>query len=75
MRGLMGWGRTRAVVVLSATVGLASLAHAADLAQKSAPEASPPPDCFSSLWTYLNSSADECPLSYAGVTLYGTLDG
>ncbi len=71
----MGGVRTRAGVVLSAAVGLASLAHAADLASKSAPEASPPPDCFSSLWTYLDSSADECPLSHAGVTLYGTLDG
>src|SRR5271165_1172310 len=75
MRRLMGRGRTRAGVVLLATVALAGLADAADLAPKSAPEGAPPPDCFSSLWTYLNSSTDDCPLTYAGVTLYGTLDG
>jgi predicted porin len=71
----MGWVPTRAGAVLLATVGLAGLAHAADLAPKSAPEGAPPPDCFSSLWTYLNSSTDDCPLTYAGVTVYGTLDG
>src|SRR5271166_1762073 len=75
MRRLMGRGRTRAGVVLLATVALAGLADAEDLAPKSAPEGAPPPDCFSSLWTYLNSSTDDCPLTYAGVTLYGTIDG
>ena len=31
-------------------------------------------NCFSSLWTYLNSSAADCPLSYAGITVYATVD-
>jgi predicted porin len=31
--------------------------------------------CFSSLWNFLNSSRDECPLSYAGITLFGNIDG
>jgi predicted porin len=63
-------------MVLLAMVGRASLAHAADLPAKNAPETPPPPpDCFSSLWSYLNSSASDCPLTYAGVTLYATLDG
>ena len=31
-------------------------------------------NCFSSLWTYLSSSPAECPLSYAGFTVYATLD-
>ena len=31
-------------------------------------------NCFSSLWTYLNSSAADCPLSYAGFTVYATID-
>jgi predicted porin len=30
--------------------------------------------CFSSLWSWLNSSITDCPLTYAGFTLYGTLD-
>jgi predicted porin len=72
----MGWGTTRVGGVLLAMVVRASFAHAADLPTKNTPEAPPPPpNCFSSLWTYLNSSASDCPLSYAGITLYGTLDG
>ncbi len=64
------------LVVVLATVGVAGLAHAADPPTNKAPEAPPPPpDCFSSLWSYLGSSVNDCPLTYAGVTLYGTLDG
>ena len=37
--------------------------------------ATPSPDCFKSLRSYLESSADECPLTFAGISLYGTLDG
>ena len=58
---------------LLATVSLVSLAYAADL-PTSKPEPAPKPNCFASFWTWLNSSADECPLSYAGVTLYSTID-
>ena len=61
---------------LVATIGLSSLAPAADLPTQKAWEPSPTrPDCFSSQWTYLSSSASDCRLTYAGVTLYGTLDG
>ena len=43
---------------LLATIGVANLAEAADVSANKAAEAAPsPPDCFSSLWTYLNSSA------------------
>ena len=57
------------------TVCAARCAGAADLptthgSQPSAAEAS----CFSSLWSWLNASTSDCPLSYAGFTLYGTLD-
>jgi predicted porin len=31
--------------------------------------------CFASLWNWLNASVSDCPLTYAGFTLYGTLDG
>ncbi len=57
-------------------IALASGANAADLptTAPSTPAPSPPTSCFSSLWNWLNASASECPMTYAGVTLYGTLD-
>jgi predicted porin len=55
-------------------IALASGANAADLPTAKPAEAPAPVNCFSSLWTYLNSSAADCPLSYAGVTLYATID-
>jgi hypothetical protein len=57
-------------LALAAAVPLAGLARAADAP---APP-SPAPDCFRSLYDYLNASASECPLTYAGLTLYGTVD-
>ncbi len=70
------WGRVgkRLGIVLLATVGLGSLAQAAELPAEKAPEATPGPDCWSSFWNWLNASADDCPLAYAGITLYGALD-
>ncbi len=61
-------------IVLAATFGVAGLAQAADLPTTKPPAAPPPANCFSSLWTYLNSTAADCPLSYAGFTFYATLD-
>jgi len=61
-------------IVLLATVGLASLAHAADLPTTKAPAAAPKPNCWESVWTWLNTSADDCPIGAYGITLYGTLD-
>ena len=64
-------------LVLMATVGFAGLAHAADVPTKKAPEPAPAakPNCWGNYgWDWLKSSADDCPLSYAGITLYGTLD-
>jgi predicted porin len=62
-------------ISLLATMGLVGLAHAADLpTTKAPPPAPPPPNCFGSLWDYLNTTATDCPLSYAGFTLYATLD-
>jgi predicted porin len=61
-------------IALAATIGLGGFAHAADL-PTAKPAATPPPtNCFSSLWTYLNSSPADCPLSYAGITVYATID-
>ena len=61
--------------VLFVTVCVARCAEAADLPsthgpQQSAAEA----NCLASLWNWWNASASDCPLSYAGFTLYGTLD-
>jgi predicted porin len=61
-------------IVLAATLGLAGLAQAADLPTKKEAAPAPPPNCYASFWTWLNSSASDCPLSYYGITLYGTLD-
>src|SRR5271157_2110705 len=54
---------------LLAAVAIAGLARSAD-----APSEAPSPDCFRSLYDYLNTSASDCPLTYAGLTLYGTVD-
>ena len=49
-------------------------AHAADLPTKKEVPPPPPANCFSSLWNYLNSSRRGLPLSYAGITVYATID-
>ena len=49
-------------------------AHAADLSSTKASEPPKAPNCFSSVWDWLNTSVSDCPLSYAGFTLYGTID-
>jgi predicted porin len=62
-------------IVLAATLGVSCLAHAADLPSKKTVEApGASPNCFGSFWNWLNASADECPLSYAGMTLYSSID-
>ena len=57
-----------------AIVGFANLAHGADIlpTTKSAPAA--PESCFASIWTYLDSTTADCPLSYGPFTVYATLD-
>ena len=62
-------------IVLLATVGFAAMAQAADLPSAKAPApAAAKPDCWSSAWAWFQNSAADCPLSYYGFTLYGTLD-
>jgi predicted porin len=61
-------------IALAITIAAAGAAHAADLPSPN-PQAPPPPvNCFSSVWTYLNSTPADCPLSYWGFTVYSTLD-
>jgi len=62
--------------ILLTTTGLASVANAQSLPSLKAPEpVEEKKSCFSDFWTYMNSSVKDCPLSYAGVTLYGNIDG
>ncbi len=70
-----GWTMKKLkLIVALATIGLCSLASAADLPTTKAPEAKPKPNCWGSFWDWLQASATDCPLTYAGFTLYGTLD-
>ncbi len=64
----------RRVVVLIAAFGMIRLAHAADLPAAKAPEPPSLTNCFGSLWSFLSASVKECPLTYAGITLFGDLD-
>ena len=49
--------------------------RAADLPTKKEAPPAPPVNCFASIWTWLNSTAADCPLSWGPFTVYGTLDG
>ena len=55
--------------------GLALLcrAEAADLPAQAPPPASAP-SCFASFLDYFLASAEGCPLTWNGITLYGTID-
>ena len=53
--------------------GIAGFAHAADLPTTKAPD-NAKPNCWASVWDWLNTSALDGPISAYGVTLYGTLD-
>jgi predicted porin len=53
--------------------GIASFAHAADLPTAKTPDKAKP-NCWASVWDWLNTSASDCPIGAYGVTLYGTLD-
>jgi hypothetical protein len=60
-------------VALAMTIAAVGAARAADLPTKK--EAPPPPvNCFASVWTWLDSTAADCPLSYGPFTVYATVD-
>jgi len=60
-------------VALAMTIAAVGVARAADLPTKK--EAPPPPvNCFASVWTWLDSTAADCPLSYGPFTVYATVD-
>ncbi len=62
-------------IFLSATLGFVGLAQAADLPTTKAVETpTPKPNCWASLRNWLDSSPDDCPLTYAGITAYANID-
>ena len=58
---------------LAIAIASVGAARAADLPTKKAVEAAPV-NCFASVWTWLDSTAADCPLSWGPLTLYGTYD-
>jgi predicted porin len=62
-------------VSLAALVGAVATAYAADLPTTKAPPAPPAAaNCYASFGSWLNSTAADCPLTYGGFTVYGTID-
>jgi predicted porin len=63
---------------LLAAAGLlvAAAAQAADLPTLKGPPATTPStvSCFASFYDYMSAGAQDCPLTYMGVTLYGQVD-
>ena len=60
-------------VALAIAIASAGAARAADLPTKKG-VAPAPVNCFASVWTWLDSTAADCPLSWGPFTVYGTYD-
>ena len=63
-------------LLLASAAGLlvAGAAQAADIPTKKAAPVAEKPNCYASFWTWLDSTAADCPLSAYGVTVYGAID-
>jgi predicted porin len=63
-------------LLLASAAGLlaVSAAAAADLPTKKTPPAAEKPNCYATFWSWLDSTAADCPLSLAGITVYGQID-
>ena len=57
-----------------ALLAFAAAAQAADLPTKKGAAAPEKPNCYATFWSWLDSSPKACPLSYWGVTFYGSID-
>ena len=69
--------RTLGAILLGSAAGLVLIggAQAADLPTKKGPPAPPPAkSCFASFYDYMNSTPNDCPLTYMGITVYGAID-
>ena len=60
-------------MALAMAMASAGAASAADLPTKKG-IAPAPVNCFASVWTWLDSTAADCPLSWGPFTVYGTVD-
>jgi hypothetical protein len=63
----------RCAIAVPIVFSMANSAGAADLPLTQTPQQEGT-NCFASLWNWLNASVSDCPLTYAGFTLYGTAD-
>src|SRR6185437_14815992 len=68
------FGVVMAAAIASAGVVPASVARAADLPTKKEAPPAPPVNCYASVWTWLDSTAADCPLTWGPFTAYATLD-
>ena len=73
------WGRKMNIlhkILLASAAGLAlaGAAQAADLPTRKAASAAEKPNCYASFYTWLDSTAADCPLSLYGITFYGQVD-
>ena len=57
-----------------AVIALATAARAAELPTDNRGGPAPNASCFSGLYGFLGAGVHDCPLTYAGVTLYGQID-
>ena len=65
----------RCGVVVVAVLDAVRAVYAADLPTAgAAKESGASSNCFASLWNWLNASVSDCPLTYHGFTVYGTVD-
>jgi predicted porin len=64
----------RSILLAGAALALATAAQAADLPTRKGAPVAPKPNCYTTFWTWLDSSAADCPLSYWGITFYGQID-
>ena len=73
---LMSAIRQRGILIggAAAAAYCGASALAADLAIKAPPAPAPATSCFSSFYNYINSSAQDCPLAWNGITVYGAID-
>jgi predicted porin len=60
-------------VALAMVVASAGASYAADLPTKKE-AATSPPNCYTTFWSWLDSTAADCPLSYGPFTVYATID-
>jgi len=64
-------------IVLAAAAASAlalGAAKAADLPTSKPAPPPPPTSCFASFYNWLSASAQDCPLTYMGITVYGQID-